>query len=82
MANSLFRRVMVLYRKSLIIKGASDGIRTRDLSITHQEELKPFRLAMNRGQLGDTVGSSIFAMEIGIVRANRDQSPISRRCSH
>ena len=42
--------------KSLIFKRASDGIRTRDLSITNQEELKPFRLAMNRGQLGDTVG--------------------------
>jgi hypothetical protein len=34
---------------------------------------------MNRGQLGDSVGSSNFAMEIGIVRANRDQSPISRK---
>jgi hypothetical protein len=58
-----------IHRKSLIINRASDGIRTRDLSIKNQEELKPFRLAMNRGQLGDTVGSSIFAMEIGIVRA-------------
>ena len=47
-----------------------------------RRSLKPFRLAMNRGQLGDTLGSSIFAMEIGIVRANRDQSPISRRRFH
>ena len=47
-----------------------------------RRSLKPFRLAMNRGQLGDTLGSSIFAMEIKIVRANRDQSPISRRRFH
>jgi hypothetical protein len=31
---------------------------------------------MNRGQLGDTVGSSIFATEIGIVRATRDQQKV------
>ena len=60
-----FRVSLMERRNYLIIKLASDGIRTRDLSITNQKELKPFRLAMNRGQLGVTVGSSIFAMEMG-----------------
>ena len=43
MANSLFRRVMVLYRKSLIIKSASTRIRTGDLLITNQLYIRVLR---------------------------------------
>ena len=41
-------------------------------------------LAIFRNWLGDTVelAPPIFAMEIGIVRDNRDQSPISNRSSY
>jgi hypothetical protein len=52
----VFDTSATLCRKSLTVNRASEGIRTPDLSITTQEESKPFRLAMNRGQLGDTVG--------------------------
>jgi hypothetical protein len=46
--------------------------------------LKIGQISRESGPVGRhcRAGSSIFAMEIGIVRANRDQSPISRRCSH
>jgi hypothetical protein len=70
--------MQVVYHKSNPVR-----IRTVDLLITNQEGLKSVRLAMNRASWA-TLSSWFldFAMEIGIVRDNRDQSPISRRCSH